>query len=122
MNTGYTHIVDLAKEAEPPEDGILTRTLFNDDDLKAVLFGFGPGQELSEHTASMPAILHILQGEATLTLGEDTVEAKPGTWIHMAPELKHSVQAMTPVVMLLLLKQYFNSPGGVGVRVRRTEQ
>ena len=37
MSQSYTHITDLAKEVEPPEDGILTRTLFNDEDLKAVL-------------------------------------------------------------------------------------
>ena len=103
MSDNYTHIVDLAKEVEPPEDGILTRTLFNDDHVKAVIFGFGQGEELSEHTASMPAILHVIQGEATLTLGEETVEAQPGTWIHMAPNLKHSVKTISPVVMLLLL-------------------
>ncbi len=51
----------------------------------------------------MPAILHFIQGEATLTLGEDKVEAQPGTWIHMPPDLKHSVKAKTPVIMLLLL-------------------
>ena len=77
MTTQYTHIVDLAKEAEPPDDGILTRTLFNDDDVKAVIFGFGAGQELPEHTASMPAILHFIKGEATLTLGEDSQDAGP---------------------------------------------
>ena len=103
--SSYTHIIDLAKEVEPPKDGILTRTLFNEDDVKAVIFGFGQGEELSEHTASMPAILHFLQGEATLTLGDDTVEAKPGTWIHMPPDLKHSVKTKTPVIMLLLLKK-----------------
>ena len=103
MSDNYTHIVDLAKEVEPPEDGILTRTLFNDDDLKAVIFGFGQAEELSEHTASMPAILHFISGEATLTLGDETVEAQAVTWIHMTPELKHSVKAKTPVVMLLLL-------------------
>ena len=51
----------------------------------------------------MPAILHFIQGEANLTLGDDTVEAQAGTWIHMPPDLKHSVQTKTPVVMLLLL-------------------
>ena len=103
MSQTYTRIVDLAKEVEPPDDGILTRTLFNDDDVKAVIFGFGKGEELSEHTASMPAILHFIQGEATLTLGEETVEAQPGSWIHMPANLQHSVHAKTPVVMLLLL-------------------
>ena len=103
MSHDYTHFVDLAKEVEPPDDGILTRTLFNDDNVKAVIFGFGQGEELSEHTASMPAILHFIQGEATLTLSEDTLEAQPGTWVHMPANLKHSVKTKTPVVMLLLL-------------------
>ena len=103
MTQCYTHIIDLAKEVEPPDDGILTRTLFNDDHVKAVIFGFAQGEELSEHTASMPAILHFIQGQATLTLGDDVVEAQRETWIHMPPELKHSVKAETPVVMLLLL-------------------
>jgi quercetin dioxygenase-like cupin family protein len=58
---------------------------------------------VAEHTASMHAVLHFLQGEAKLTLGDDTVEAKPGTWVHMPSGLKHSIQAKTPVVMLLLL-------------------
>ncbi len=101
--TDYTHIIDLAKEVVPPDDGILTRTLFNDDHVKAVLFGFGAGQELSEHTASMPAILHFIKGEATLTMGEDPVEAQAGTWVHIPPNLKHSVQTKTSTLMLLLL-------------------
>ena len=66
----YTHILDLAKEAEPPADGILSRTIYQDDHIKAVIFGFGQGQELSEHTASKPAMLLFVKGEATMGLGE----------------------------------------------------
>jgi quercetin dioxygenase-like cupin family protein len=101
--TDYALFLDLAQEVQPPDKGILSRTLYNDDRLKAVAFGFAQGEELSEHTASMPAVLHFLQGEAKLTLGGDTVEARPGTWVHMAKGLRHSIQAKTPVVMLLLL-------------------
>src|ERR1700730_16536340 len=81
MTTPYTHISDLAKEVQPPEKGILNRTLFNDDRLKAVLFGFAQGEELSEHTASMPAILQFIQGEATVTLGESSTRRRlaPGS-------------------------------------------
>ncbi len=103
MTTPYTHINDLAKEVQAPDKGILSRTLHNDDRLKGVIFGFGQGEELSEHTASMPAALHFLQGKAKLTLGNDTVEARPGTWVHMPAGLRHSIHAKTPVVMLLLL-------------------
>ena len=102
MTTNYTHFLDLAKEAKPPDQGILSRTLFNGDRLKAVLFGFAQGEELSEHAASMPAVLHFRQGEAKLTLGDDTLEAKPGSWVPMPKGLRHRIQAKMPVVMRLL--------------------
>ena len=86
-----------------PADGTLSRTIYQDERLKVVLFGFSAGQELSEHTASTPAIMHFLAGEATVALGDDTVSATAGTWIHMPPNLKHSIRADTPVSMLLLL-------------------
>ncbi len=71
--------------------------------MKVVLFGFAPGQALSEHTASQPATLTFLQGQAALTLGEETMDAQPGTWVYMPAHLPHSVLAKSPVVMLLLL-------------------
>lgn len=69
--TTYTHILELAKEAESPADGILSRTIFQDDKIKAVVFGFGQGQELSEHTAAKPAMLYFVKGEASVGLGDD---------------------------------------------------
>jgi quercetin dioxygenase-like cupin family protein len=103
MSANYTLLADLAKEVEPPAKGILSRTLYNDERLKVVLFGYAAGEELSEHTASMPAVLHFLRGEATLTLGEDVVEVGPGAWVHMAAGLRHAVRVKAPTVMLLLL-------------------
>ena len=99
----YTLFGDLAKQVEPPVDGTLSKTIFQDDGLKVVLFGFAAGQELSEHTASTPAILHFLNGESDVTLGTDKVTANAGTWIHMPARLSHSIRTKTPVVMLLLL-------------------
>jgi quercetin dioxygenase-like cupin family protein len=94
------HLID---QINIPEDGIISRTIYQDATIKAVLFGFAAGQELSEHTAALPAIMHILQGEARITLGEEVVEARPNMWVHMPARLPHSLQARTPVVMLLLL-------------------
>ncbi len=97
----FANLTDLVPEIPP--NSILSRTLHADDDVKAVLFGFDAGQELSEHTASQPASILILQGEADLTLGGEQRSAAPGTWVHMSPHLPHSVHARTPLVMLLLL-------------------
>jgi quercetin dioxygenase-like cupin family protein len=103
MTLPYEYLADVAKEMSPSKDGTLSRTIHQDESLKAVLFGFGAGQELSEHTALTAAIMHFLQGEADVTLGENAITAAAGAWIHMAPQLPHSIRAKTPVVMLLLL-------------------
>jgi quercetin dioxygenase-like cupin family protein len=99
----YKLVENLADPANIPADGILSRTLYDDERVRAVLFGFAPGEELSEHTASMPAIIHILEGRARLTLGGEPREGAPGTWIHMSARLPHSVHAETPLIMLLLM-------------------
>jgi quercetin dioxygenase-like cupin family protein len=102
--TPYTFIPSLSTYlTEIPPDSILSRTFYTGDGMKAILFGFAAGQELSEHTAARPAILHFLSGEARLTLGEDEMEAHPGAWVHMPAKLPHSVYAKTEVTMLLLL-------------------
>jgi quercetin dioxygenase-like cupin family protein len=103
MTANYTLVSDLAKEVVIPENGILSRTLQNDDRSKVLVFGFAAGQELSAHTAPMPAILYFVQGEATLKLGADTTEAQAGTLVHMPPLLEHGILAKSPVVMLLIM-------------------
>ncbi len=99
----HAHIADIKSLQDTPEKGILSRTLHNDDHAKIVLFEFAAGEELSEHTASMPAIMHFLSGQADVTLGAEAIDAADGTWVHMAPGLKHSIKANSPVKMLLTL-------------------
>ena len=100
----FVYFEDLtALLAEIQPDSIISRTLHGDDDVKAVLFGFDAGQELSEHTAALPASIFVLRGEATLTLGGERRQARPGTWVHMPPHMPHTFVAHTPLIMLLLL-------------------
>jgi quercetin dioxygenase-like cupin family protein len=104
MSSPYAYFADLQQQIpQIPADSIVSRTLHSDDDVKVILFGFAAGQELSEHTAAMPAMLYFVQGDANLTLGEDSLAAQAGTLAHMPAHLPHSIVAKTPVVMLLLL-------------------
>ncbi|MCR9210102.1 MAG: cupin domain-containing protein [bacterium] len=103
MNDQAKTFLDLATEVEIQSGGTISKTLRQDDGLKVVLFGFDAGQELSEHTAAVPAILQFLDGDATVTLGDETIHASTGTFVHMAANLSHSITANTPTKMLLLL-------------------
>jgi quercetin dioxygenase-like cupin family protein len=103
MTKPYELLTDLAHQIDLPADGTFSRTVHQDERLKVVLFAFSAGQELSEHTASTPAIMHFLSGEADVTLGDEKASASAGTWIHISAQLPHSIRTKTPVVMLLSL-------------------
>jgi len=99
------HFVDNLSQLLPeiPGETIVSRKVFNNDQARVTLFGFAPGEELTEHTAASPAILHFLSGEADLTLGQDTMSVKAGSWAYMPARLPHSIVALTAVEMLLVL-------------------
>lgn len=103
MSEQYTYIDDMRSHTALPENGILSRTLENNERSKVIQFCFAPGQELSAHTAPMPAMLYFVQGEATLRLGSDVMEVKEGAFASMRPLLEHGIHAKTEVVMLLVM-------------------
>lgn len=85
-----------------PENGILSKTLWEDDSIKILLFAFDTGQELSQHTASIPAIIQIIKGSATVGLADATpIPAPAGFFCYMEAKLPHSVYATSPMLMIL---------------------
>ena len=95
------NLTDLIPEILP--DSIISKSVCDKAGTKTILFGFAAGQELSEHTAARPAILHFLSGEATVTLGNDTFKAQANSWMQMPPHLPHSILAHSDTYMLLLM-------------------
>lgn len=96
-------VVDLRAATEHATDAIVSRPIIENEHHKVVLFSFAAGQELSEHTASVPAAIQILDGRAGVRLGEQAHEAGPGTFIYMPANLRHAVHAQTDMTMLLTM-------------------
>ena len=103
MTDRTSTIHDLRARVETPGDGIVSRAIHSDEDARVVLFSFAAGQQLSDHTAPLPVLLEIIEGTATITLDGETVQARPGTWIHMPADTPHSVVATTALTMLLVV-------------------
>jgi len=99
----YTVIENLLQAVEIPQNGTLSRTIYRDDNVKIVLFGFAGGQELSQHTVAVPAIIEILQGDARVTLDTDEKELSTGSWVYMEAKLPHAIYARTDLIMLLTM-------------------
>jgi quercetin dioxygenase-like cupin family protein len=100
----YRFFEDIAAEVNISSESIVSRTLQNDANGKVILFGFDTGQELSEHTASVPAMIHILKGEGDLTLGDDKYAIGPGAYAIMPASMSHSIVAKSPLIMLLVMQ------------------
>lgn len=103
MSDNATFFTDIAAEVEIPPNGTLSRVLYKDERLRLVVFAFDAGQELTEHTASVPAVVQVVRGRLDLTLGTEEVTAEQGTWIRMPASLPHSVRALEPSIMLLTM-------------------
>lgn len=94
---------DLATMSEFARDGIVSRSIVENDHHKIVLFTLSAGQELSEHTASVAATIHVVSGAGTVELAGQEHEARPGMLFYMPAELRHAVRARDDLVFLLTM-------------------
>jgi quercetin dioxygenase-like cupin family protein len=93
----------LAAEIPIPETGMTKTPLVLPTGAHVMGFGFAAGYELKQHTAPADVLLHFLEGEAEVTLGEEQRQVSAETVIQIPANLPHSVRATTGVKMLLVL-------------------
>ena len=67
------------------------------------LFAFDAGQGLTEHTSPFDALVMVLEGALTLTIGGAPVRATPGTIVRMPAGVPHALDAAEPARMLLVM-------------------
>ena len=96
-------VADLGGMIQEAEQGIVSKSIVENEHHKIIHFTLAPGQELSEHTASVPAVIQILDGKGVVTLGGVEHEARPGMLFYMPAELKHAVIAPERLVFLLTM-------------------
>jgi quercetin dioxygenase-like cupin family protein len=94
-------VTNLEGMVEFASDGIVSKTVADQPRVKVVLFAMSSGQSLSEHTASVPATIHVLQGKGTITLDKVDHQASPGTWVYMREKQLHAINAESDMVFLL---------------------
>jgi quercetin dioxygenase-like cupin family protein len=87
----------------PTEQGIASRVLAKTAGGNLTLFAFDAGQGLTEHTSPFDALVMVLEGALTLTVGGTPVLATPGTIVRMPADVPHAVDAPEPARMLLIM-------------------
>lgn len=87
----------------PTEQGIASRVLAKATGGSLTLFAFDAGQGLTEHTSPFDALVLVLDGTLTLTIGGTAVRATPGTIVRMPADVAHAVEAPEAARMLLIM-------------------
>jgi quercetin dioxygenase-like cupin family protein len=86
-----------------PPNGITSRVLSKTAGGTVTLFAFAAGEELSEHTAPFDALVWMLEGQMTLTVGGQPIEAAEGVVVRMPAHVPHALAATEPSRMLLIM-------------------
>ena len=103
MNQSEYFVKQLTDELAIPESGKQSIVVNDNAKTKVILFSFAAGSGLAEHVAPFDATIQIISGTAAMTVGDKSVEGKPGIWIQMTAKTPHSIKAESNVVMLLTL-------------------
>ena len=96
-------VLSLQSLVTPTEQGIASRILAKTSGGNLTLFAFDKGQGLTEHTSPFDALVMVLEGSLTLTIGGAPVRATPGTVVRMPADLPPALDAPEPCRMLLIM-------------------
>jgi len=95
--------INLINAVEYQQDAVVSRTLLDKKAGTVTLFAFDAGQGLSEHTAPFDALVHVIDGEAEVTISGKPIAVKQGEMVIMPGGNPHTLRAIKRFKMLLVM-------------------
>jgi quercetin dioxygenase-like cupin family protein len=90
-------------EIETPDGSRSPVVLHSADEVRAVLIGLNPGQELGDHQVKEHAFIVVVDGTARIEAGDEKLEAGVGTMVAFDPDERHVVGSDSGAKILLML-------------------
>jgi quercetin dioxygenase-like cupin family protein len=82
----HYHWDSLPKEAVRPG---VTRAGFRGNDVLMVMNWLQPGMQTNPHRHPFEQLVYIVQGRMRFVVGEEVIEAQPGSVIRIPPDVLH---------------------------------
>jgi len=98
-----SEILKMAELIAYQTGAVVSRQITKTEAGNVTLFAFDNEQGLSEHTAPYDALVHILEGEAEVTLSGQPLQLKAGDAIIMPANEPHALKAIQKFKMLLTM-------------------
>ncbi|MCB0210394.1 MAG: cupin domain-containing protein [Anaerolineae bacterium] len=102
-NIPISEAINLSALVEYQSGQVVSRTLAQNSGVSVTLFAFAAGEGLSTHTASGDALVHIVDGEALITIDNEEMRVAAGQAVVMPANIPHAVAAPTNFKMLLVI-------------------
>ena len=82
--------------------GIVSQALLTAPGLRATLFRFAAGQELSEHTSTARVLVQVISGSCAFSHAGANHVLTAGVLLHLPPNLPHAVRAVDDLTLLVM--------------------
>ena len=96
-------VADIAAMVDYQDGAVVSRTIMDRPTGTVTLFSFDKGQGLSEHTAPFDALVHVLDGEAVVTICGVDHRLRAGQGIIMPANDPHALKAEERFKMMLVM-------------------
>jgi len=100
-NIEFSKAVELKSLVSYQEGQVVSKTLAQGKPVSITLFAFDKGEEISSHASSGDAMVHILDGSAEITIGENKYIVNAGETIVMPANINHALLAIEKFKMIL---------------------
>lgn len=95
--------VSLSGQVDYEPGKVVSLTLARKPGVGITLFAFDAGESIGTHAAGGDAMANILEGTAEITVGDKTYTVHGGESIIMPCNVPHSLKAITPFKMYLVV-------------------
>jgi quercetin dioxygenase-like cupin family protein len=85
------------------EGSVVSRTLVKKSTGTLTLFAFDKGEGLSEHSTPHDAVVYIVDGAASITVGGKENRVEAGQALLLPANIPHALTAPVPFKMLLVM-------------------
>jgi quercetin dioxygenase-like cupin family protein len=94
---------DLAGLVDYQDGAVVSRALVKDKAGTVTVFAFDAGEALSEHETPYDALLHVLEGQAVVTIAGEPHTLASGRIVRLPANVPHAVRAEQRFKMLLIM-------------------
>ncbi len=85
------------------EKSIVSRQIIKKPNGNITLFAFDKDESLTEHTSPYEALVQIVKGKMTITIGGNPFQVEEGEFILLPPNIPHGLVALEKTIMLLTM-------------------